>query len=199
MSRTEEISTDVKAVSAAADEAQDRAEETLEYTRDQIDKAYEHGWDGVAQSMSIAGEALERLTMELSGTQGSFENAAQTLDRISEQMSRGEVADHLSATLTELDATHEQFQGLTELVDEAVQGAEQAEHQALTRRLHKLREDVEKLTDRLTSSRSATQAEHEEAEKLGQQERDEDAKRREDDEDEDRRDDSDEDTERLSD
>lgn len=185
MSRTEEISTDVQAVSAAADEALSRAEEILEYTREQIENAFEHGWDGVAQSMNVAGEALEKLTEELTSSQAGFENASATLDQISEQMSSTEVADLLSATLIELDSTHDQFQGLSELVDEAVQGAEQAEHQGLTSRLNKLREEVEKLADRLTTSRSATESEHEHAEKLGRQDQDDDRQRREDDEDDD--------------
>lgn len=69
MSRTEEISSDVKAVSATADEVRTRAEEALEYARNEIEMAYEHGWDGVAQSINITGEALEKIVGELSGTE----------------------------------------------------------------------------------------------------------------------------------
>ena len=170
MSRTEEISSDVKAVSAAADETRNSAEEALEYARTEIEMAYEHGWDGVAQSINLAGEALEKIVAELSGTEGTCENATTTLDSISEQMSHNEVAAQLALTVTELEATHNSLQGTVELVEEAVQGAEQAEHEALAGRLHNLREEVEKLLERLLQSRTDAEAEHEQAEKMGQQE-----------------------------
>jgi archaellum component FlaC len=191
MSRTEEISTDVKAVGASADEARGHAEETLEYAREQIETAFEHGWDGVAQSITIAGEALEKIHEELANVQNTFENATRTLDAISEQMSSTEVAEQLALTLTELEATDQAFQGTVELVSEAVTGAEQAGHQALGARLHTLREDVERLSERLLQSRTDTESEQEQAEKMGKAEdaakdpkgRDEPSDRRDDDKD----------------
>jgi archaellum component FlaC len=191
MSRTEEISTDVKAVGASADEARGRAEETLEYAREQIEMAFEHGWDGVAQSITIAGEALEKINEELANVQNTFENATRTLDAISEQMSSTEVAEQLALTLTELEATDQAFQGTVELVGEAVTGAEQADHQALAGRLHTLREDVERLSERLLQSRTDTESEQEQAEKMGKAEdaakdpkgRDDSSDRRDDDKD----------------
>ncbi|GAB3239580.1 hypothetical protein [Kineosporia babensis] len=193
MSRTEEISSDVKAVSAAAEEVRNRAEEALEFARNEIDTAYEHGWDGVGQSINIAGEALEKIVEELDSTSGTFENVAKSLDAISEQMSHNEVAEQLALTMTEIDAGHETMQGTSELVEEALTGADQAEHQSLGTRLHKLREEVEKLAGQLQQSRSDIESEHEQAEKMGQQEADAEAKKREDEQgqekdDEDRRD-----------
>jgi len=192
MSRTEEISTDVQAVSAAAEEARSHAEETLEYAREQIEMAYEHGWDGVAQSVNIAGEALEKITGELAGTQATFENATKTLDAISEQMSSSEVAEQLALTLGEVDATDQALQGTVELVAEAAQGAEQADHQALAGRLATLREDLEKLSGRLAQSRTDLLSEQEQAEKMGKQEQGggKDAKRRDEDGDQQKRDDA---------
>ncbi|GAB6901733.1 hypothetical protein [Kineosporia succinea] len=170
MSRTEEISSDVKAVSAAVAESATHGDETLEYTRDQIELAYEHGWDGVAQSISIAGEALEKITGELSGLDDAFEGAVSTLDEINEQMSRSEVASHLTLSLTALDGSQDRLESTVSLVDEAMQGAQQAEHEALAHRLQALRDDIEGLFERLTQARADIEAEHEEAQRLGQQE-----------------------------
>ncbi len=181
MSRTEEISSDVKAVSAATAEARNRAEEALEFAKGEIDTAYEHGWDGVGQSITIAGEALEKVVEELAGTGSTFENVAKSLDAISDQMSHNEVAEQLALTMTEIDAGHETLQGTTQIVDEALTGADQAEHQSLGNRLHKLREEVEKLADRLLQSRADTESEHEQAEKMGLADTDAEAKKREED------------------
>lgn len=167
MSRTEEISSDVQAVGAAADEARTRAEETLEFARGEIETAYEHGWDGVGQSITITGEALEKVVEELNGSGGTFENATRTLETISEQMSHNEVAEQLALTATELDATHTAIQGTLELVDEAQQGSDQAEHQALSNRLSNLREELEKLAERIAQTRTETESEQELAEKMG--------------------------------
>ncbi|MBT0772224.1 hypothetical protein KIH74_24985 [Kineosporia sp. J2-2] len=185
MSRTEEISTDVKAVSTAVDEARTRAEETLEYARGQIELSYEHGWDGVAQSISMAGEALEKISAEFDSAQTGFENATSTLDEINEQMSTTEVAEHLTLALSELEATQNVLEAAVALVDEAVQGAEQADHNALTSRLSGLREDIESLFERLARSRTDTEGEHEQAENMGEEKRQEDdSKNREQDKDE---------------
>jgi Rad3-related DNA helicase len=169
MSRTEEISTDVKAVGAMADEARNRAEEALEYAQSQIELAYQHGWDGVAQSISITGEALEKLVAEISGTEGTCENAVKALDAISEQMSHNEVAEQLSLGRAELDTTHDSLQGTVELVDEASQGADQAEHQALSARLETIREELEQLSERVLQARTEIESEYEQADKMGQQ------------------------------
>ncbi|GLY33109.1 hypothetical protein [Kineosporia sp. NBRC 101731] len=173
MSRTEEISSEVKAVNEAATEAGTRADEILEYAREQIEISVEHGWDGVGQSINIAGEALEKIAAELSGLDDAFESAASTLDEITEQMSRSEVAQHLSLSLTALEGTQETLENTVSLVDEAMQGAEQAEHEALANRLQLLRENVEGLFERLAQSRSDIEAEHEEAQNMGQGEGDE--------------------------
>ncbi|MCE0535622.1 hypothetical protein LWF15_08870 [Kineosporia rhizophila] len=182
MSRTEEISSDVKAVSAAADEARNRAEEALEYARGEIDLAHEHGWDGVGQSISIAGEALEKIVEELAGSGDVFENAARTLDVISERMSHNEVAEQLGLARAELDTGRDTFLGTAELINEALTGAEQAEHQALGTRLNNLREEVEKLSEQLQQHCAEIDSEQEQAQKMGQQEGEAESRKRDDNE-----------------
>jgi chromosome segregation ATPase len=169
MSRTEEISTGVKAVETSAGEARFHAAETLEFAREQIEFAYSHGWGGVAESMTLASEPLENVTEQLTTAETSCETAHTTLDQISDQMSRSEVVAHLATALTELDTAHTAIEGSIPLVDEAIQGAEQADHESLTAQLQNLRSEVEELLGLLAQSRADTDTERQEAENLGQE------------------------------
>jgi hypothetical protein len=173
--RTAEISSSVKAVGAGIGEAVTRAEQCLESARTKYETAAMHGWGGVAGNMELAAESLEKVVEQLTSAEQAAQTASTVLDEITDKMSSPEVAAHLVTASGELDTAHGGAEASISLIDEAIGHCAAAGQESLPATLNGLREQVVEIFERVQQCRNDVDAEQQEAENFSDQNDDEDS------------------------
>jgi hypothetical protein len=162
--RTEEISSAVKAADEGMTEATAHAGQLAESARNKAETAAEHGWGGVASNMEQAVEHLEGVIAQLETAEQASQTAATVLDEITEQMSSPEVVEHLVTALGELDTTSGSLEAAVELTDEAITACQAAGQTSLPGAIQSLREEITAAHERAGQSRAEAEEERQHAE-----------------------------------
>src|SRR5512142_1310704 len=111
MTATAELVGKVQGVETVIQEAQTHAGEAYERAVELTEQAAAHGWEGVVGCMQGAQDALEQTIASLGNAEDAVGEALGTLNAITEQMSRPEVAEHLGQAVTHLDSTRTALDG----------------------------------------------------------------------------------------
>jgi hypothetical protein len=167
--RTAEISASVKTAGAAVGEAGTRAEQCLESARTKYETAALHGWGGVAGNMELAAESLEKVVEQLTSAEQAAQTATTVLDEITDKMSSPEVAAHLVTASGQLDTAHGAAEASISLLDEAIGHCEAAGQESLPASLNGLRDQVVEIFERVQQCRGDVDAEQQEAENFADQ------------------------------
>lgn len=163
-----ELFAKVQGVEATIQGARTHAGEALERAVELTEQAAAHGWDGVANSMQGAQDALEQAIGSLGNAEDAMGETLGVLRAITEQMSRPEVAEHLSRAMTHLDGVRTALDGANDQLDDARQAAAQAgSPDEVMAMMQGVDDDVDDARRSLEDAKTVTEAERQEAANWG--------------------------------
>jgi tetratricopeptide (TPR) repeat protein len=158
MSVLDDIRSNAEAAHGTFDEATSLVKQAAEEADDLGSSAASHGWEGVAQAMSSAKEALEAADEAIDSAADSTSDGMRALGEITSTMSSDEVAGRLGEIRGGLDDARGAAAQALERVGEASSAASQADAESLLQTLTeaegKLKEARESLQQAITDAES---------------------------------------------
>jgi hypothetical protein len=167
-----EIITKVEAVKADIDDANEQGVQARQKAVELTEEAAGHGWEGVANAMQGACEALEQVSASLSTAERATGEALSALRSITDQTSRPKVAAVLGQVLSSYDQVRTAIDAASSGADDARNAADQAGNpQSLMGMIQSIHDTVSSIWRALDAAKGTTESEQQETSAWGNAQR----------------------------